>query len=243
MNKAIILNAGQGKRLRPLTKSKPKCLLRLNGITILEHQLHILAEFDVREVVIVVGYRSNQILQKIKSLNLDLTVKFIQNPIFDKTNTIYSLWLAKDEIKTDFVYLNGDVIFHKYVLKRLINSSYDTCLAVDMKKVGQEEVKVKLFSNKVKAIGKNIDPTKAQGEFVGIAKFSRKFNAIFKEKLDEVVKEGRINTFFEEALNRTLKHYSVYAIDISDLPCIEIDSREDYDMARRIYSKIAERHD
>lgn len=239
MDKAIILNAGEGKRLRPLTEFMPKCLLKLNEITILEHQLANLAEYDIKEVVIVVGYRANQIFQKIKGENFGLDVRFIQNPIFDKTNTVYSLWLARDEIKTDFIYLNGDVVFNKNVLKRLMDAGYDTCLAVDEKNVGEEEVKVQLVSNKVKAIGKDIDPSKAQGEFVGIAKFSQKFNLLFTEKLDEVVREGKINAFFEVALDRTLKHCDVYAVDVSDLPCLEIDSSEDFNAARNIYLRIA----
>jgi len=238
MDKAIILNAGEGKRLRPLTELIPKCLLKLNGTTILEHQLASLAECGIKEVVIVVGYRADQIPKRIKCKNFALSIRFIQNPIFHRTNTVYSLWLARDEIKTDFMYLNGDVIFHKYVLKRLVDAGYDTCLAVDKRNVGEEEVKVQLVKNKVKVIGKSINLSEAQGEFVGIAKFSHKFNPLFAEKLDDVVREGKVNAFFEAALDRTLEHYSVYAVDVSDLPCIEIDSHEDFNAAKKIYSKI-----
>jgi len=238
MDKAIILDAGEGKRLRPLTKLKPKCLLELNGLTILEHQLNNLAEYGIKEVTIVVGYRADQIIKKIKEKNFDMDIRFVRNPIFNKTNTVYSLWLARDETKTDFIFLNGDVAFHKSILGRLINAVYDTCLAIDAKNVGQEEVKVQLASNKVKVIGKNIDPSKAQGEFVGIAKFSQKYNLLFRQKLSEVVKEGKINAFFEAAIDRTLKRYNVYAVDITDLPCIEIDTHEDFKAARKIYSLI-----
>lgn len=241
MDKAIILNAGEGKRLRPLTDLMPKCLLKLNGITILEHQLGNLAEYGIKKVVIVVGYRADQIFQKIRDKNFGLDVRFIRNPIFYETNTVYSLWLARDEIETDFIYLNGDVLFHKHVLKRLMYAGYDTCLAIDKRNVGREEVKVQLVLNKVKAIGKNIDPSKAQGEFVGIAKFSKKFNLLFMKKLDEVVGEGRINAFFEDALDRTLKNYTVYAVDVSDLPCMEIDSHVDFYAARKVYSRIAKK--
>ena len=238
MDKAIILNAGEGKRLRPLTELVPKCLLKLDGITILEHQLANLADCGIREVVIVIGYRADQIFWKVKDERFGLNIKFIQNPIFAETNTVYSLWLARNEIKRDFLYFNGDVIFHKHVLKRLINAEYDTCIAIDNRKVGEEEVKVQLISNKVKVIGKKIDPSKAQGEFIGIAKFSQKFNYVFVEKLDEVVKEGAINALFEVALDRALKYYDVHAVDVSDLPCMEIDSHEDFKVARKIYSKI-----
>ncbi|MFX0197196.1 MAG: phosphocholine cytidylyltransferase family protein, partial [Candidatus Hodarchaeota archaeon] len=159
--------------------------------------------------------------------------------IYYKTNTVYSLWLVRNEIKKDFVYLNGDVLFHKDVLNRLINSKYDNCLAIDKKDVGEEEVKVKLLLSVVKAIGKKIERSKAQGEFIGIAKFSQRFNELFIMKLDEVVRESKITAFFEVALNRALKDYDIYAVDVSDLPCIEIDSHEDFNLAKSIYLKIA----
>ena len=238
MNKAIILDAGEGKRLRPLTETTPKCLLKLNEITILEHQLTNLAECGIKKAILVVGYRANQIFKKLKEKNFGLDLKLIRNPIYNRTNTVYSLWLAKKEIKEDLIYLNGDVVFHKNVLMRLLNSQFDTCLAVEKKKVNEEEVKVELVSNVIKTIGKKIQLAKAHGEFVGIAKFSQEFNTLFTDKVNEVVGERKVNAFFEVALNRALKYYNVYAVDVSDLLCIEIDSHEDFSMAKKIYSRL-----
>ena len=242
MDKAVILNAGEGKRMRPLTSVKPKCLLRLNSLTILEHQLVNLIECGIKEVILVIGYRADQIIRKFEGLNFELDVNFIHNPIYYKTNTVYSLWLARESIKDDFVYLNGDVMFHKEVLERLLKSHYDTCIAVERKQVGEEEVKVRLVSNLVTAIGKDIELSKAHGEFIGIAKFSKRFNQLFINKLNEVVKEGKVNEFFEVALDRTLKSYDVYAIDVSDLPCIEVDTYEDFNTAKETYSEITEKN-
>jgi len=239
---AVILNAGEGRRLRPLTSLKPKCLLKLNDITILEHQLINLKKCGMRDVTIVVGYHANQISEGIKNKDLDLEIEFIQNPIYHKTNTVYSLWLAREHIKNDFIYLNGDVVFHKEVLERLLKSHYDTCIAVEKKQVNEEEVKVQLASNLVKAIGKDMELSEAHGEFVGIAKFSNRFNQLFINKLNEVVKEGKVNEFFEVALDRTLKSYDVHAVDVSDLPCIEVDTYEDLSIAKKFYSEITERN-
>jgi choline kinase len=241
VDNAVILNAGEGRRIRPLTQSVPKCLLKLDGITILEHQLANLADCGIREAVIVIGYRADQISRKVKDENFGLDIEFIQNPIFAETNTVYSLWLARESIKDDFVYLNGDVVFHKEVLERLLKSHYDTCIAVERKQVGEEEVKVRLVSNLVTAIGKNIELSKAHGEFIGMAKFSKRFNQLFINKLNDVVKEGKVNEFFEVALDRALKTYDVYAVDVSDLPCIEVDTYEDFNTAKQFYSEITEK--
>ena len=239
---AVILNAGEGKRLRPLTTLKPKCLLKLNGVTILEHQLVNLMKCGIRNVIIVVGYLASQIFEEIKNKEFDLEIEFIHNQIYHKTNTVYSLWLTRERVKDDFVYLNGDVVFDKEVLRRLLKSHYDTSIAMERKQVNEEEVKVQLASNLVTAIGKDMELSKAYGEFIGIAKFSKRFNQLFIDKLGEVVKEGEVNEFFEVALDRTLKSYDVYAIDVSDLPCIEVDTYEDFNTAKLIYSEITEKN-
>jgi choline kinase len=235
---AIILNAGEGKRLRPLTNLKPKCLLKLNNATILEHQLINLIRCGIRKVFIVVGYRQSQILEKIRNKNFNLEIKFIKNPIYYKTNTVYSLWLAREHTKGDFIFINGDVVFHKEVLERILRSNYDTCVAVEKKEVSEEEVKVCLVSNIVKAIGKDLELPKVHGEFIGIARFSESFNRLLFENLNKVVEEGGIEEFFEVALDGALKHYRVYAVDVSDLLCVEVDNLEDYYKAKRIYSEI-----
>lgn len=238
---AVILNAGEGKRLRPLTSPKPKCLLRLNEATILEHQLTNLVKCGIRSVVIIVGYRAVQILEEITNKNFDLEIGFMSNPIYYKTNTAYSLWLAREHIRNDFVYLNGDVVFHTGVLERLLKSRFDTCIAVKVGKVGEEEVKVRLSANHVETIGKDMKASDADGEFIGIAKFSKKFNNSFIAKLNEVVEEGKADHFFEVALDRALGSFDVYAVDVSDLPCIEVDTYEDFNLARKFYFEIAER--
>lgn len=239
MEKAIILDAGESKRLRPLTENMPKCLVKIGNMTILEHQLSNLVECGIRKVILVVGYHYNMIQKKLKKSPFDLEVKYVRNPIYYKTNTVYSLWLARNEMNTDFIYLNGDVFFHRDVLRRLIDSEHNTCLAIDRKRrVGEEEVKVKIVDGLVKEIGKEIKASMADGEFVGVAKFSNEINVAFKKRLDEVVKEGKVNAFFELAVQRMLNDGNLYAVDVSDLPCIEIDTYNDLEEARNIFLKI-----
>lgn len=238
MKKAVILNAGEGKRLRPLTQGKPKCLLKINGVTILEHQLDNLVECGIKDALLVVGYHSQMIMKSVEKGNFKLHVTYVYNPIFDRTNTVYSLLLAMSNIDAGFVYLNGDVIFHSEVLKRLLNSPQHTSIAIVKKKVKEEEVKVQIKNYRVTRIGKELDPARAYGEFIGIAKFSQRFAKLLKEKLNEIIMEGKSNAFFERALDRTLKLCKVFGLDITDLPCIEIDTLEDFHKAKRMYLKI-----
>ena len=238
MEKAIVLNAGEGKRLRPLTRDMPKCLLEIGGKTILEHQLSGLDKCGIKTVMLVLGYKFPMILEKIRHCSFDLRIEYMINPIYSKTNTAYSLWLVRDEMNQDFVYLNGDVFFHMNILKRLLRSKCNTCLAIVRKEVGAEEVKVKLCNGLVTELNKEIAPSVADGEFVGIAKFSQSINDAFKKGLNDIVNEGRLNAFFELAIERLLKIYNLWAVDVSDLPCIEIDTHKDLDDAERVYLEL-----
>lgn len=239
MKKAIILNAGESRRLRPLTDDMPKCLLKLNNTTILEHQLNSLKELGILEIVLVVGYHSEMIIQKVEESWFDSTPTFVYNPIYHKTNTVYSLWLARNEMNKDFIFLNGDVVFHPEVPRRLIDCKHDACLAIDRKIVKEEEVKVQILNGKIRRIGKEIEPSKAHGEFVGMAKFSRELAEPFKRSLDQVVEEGEVQAFFEVAVDRLLNDYNVYGVDVSDLPCVEVDTYDDFNRARQIYLQSA----
>lgn len=240
MEKAIILNAGEGRRLHPLTEKHPKCLVKVGNKSILEHQLSSLVKCGISKVIIVVGYHNKLIYNKLRKSQFDLEFTFVINPIYSKTNTVYSLWLARNEMNTDFIFLNGDVFFHLEVLTRLLNAPYGSCLAIDRKEVGEEEVKVKIEDGFITEIGKNINTSLAHGEFVGIAKFANEINNSFTRRLEEVVKEGKTNAFFEEALQRLLIDNKFYPVDISDLPCIEIDTHADLREARNLFLKIRE---
>lgn len=120
-----------------------------------------------------------------------------------------------------------------------MNSEHNACLAIDRKRrVGEEEVKVKIVDELIKEIGKGIKASMTDGEFVGVAKFSNEINAAFRKRLNEVVEEGKVNAFFELAVQRMLNDCYLYAVDVSDLPCIEIDTYNDLEEARNIFLKV-----
>jgi choline kinase len=180
------------------------------------------------------------ITEKIRKSQFDLEVTYIHNPIYSQTNTVYSLWLARSEMDTDFIFANGDVFFHVDVLKRLLKSKHGSCLAIDRKKVGEEEIKVKIENGLVTEIGKKIEPSRADGEFVGVAKFGNEINDSFKRRLEEVVEEGKTKMFFEAAVQRLLSNNELYEVDVSNLPVIEIDTHTDLNEARNLVRKTRE---
>jgi len=231
--KAIILAAGASRRLLPLTAVTPKCLIDINGKSLLDHQLSILKSFEIDDLVIVVGYKKEFIIEAIESNWNEMNVTFIENTDYDKTNTLHSLWLAKEHLLDDFLYFNADVLCHRDVVGRLLKSPYPSCLAIDIKNCGEEEVKILLDDNdRINSIGKDIDVSEATGEFIGIGKHGLIGNKRFVEILEREVNNDNSNMFFEFALNDMLKEFDFHMIDISDLPCIEIDFIEDLEEAR-----------
>ena len=213
--KSVILAAGVSRRLYPLTYEMPKCLIKVGGKTILDRQLNTLEYLNISEVIIVVGYYRELIIE---------------------TNTAYSLRLCNDSINNEpFILMNGDVLYPKEVLTRVINSNYDTVLAVDIKPCGLEEVKVIAGEgNRIVAIGKELIEYNSLGEFIGVAKFSKKISSEFMNSLDRLISSGGNSDYFEAAIHPIMSEHNIYYEDISDLPCIEIDFVEDLEKAHEL---------
>lgn len=129
---AIILAAGMGKRLKDLTAGNTKCMVKVNGVTLIERMLSQLDSQQLSNIVIVVGYEGNKLINYISTLNVVTTIEFIENPIYDKTNNIYSLALAKEKLlEDDTLLLESDLIFEDAVLDTLVKDPRETLALVD----------------------------------------------------------------------------------------------------------------
>lgn len=236
ITKAIILNAGEGKRLRPLTSNNPKCLLTLGKRTILDCQLTNLVKNGITEITIVVGYKSEKIIDFIKNeYSETASFKYVYNNEFSATNTIYSLFLALQHLDGPFILLNGDVVFTSKILENLIKSRHGTCLAISKHDLSDEDVKVIMHDELILSIGKHLKPYESDGEFIGVAKFSGQTNQVLKKKIFNIFsKDSSKNSYFELAIDSMLEEHDVYGIDITEFPCIEVDTKEDLETANCI---------
>lgn len=238
--KAIILAAGEGKRLG---QGYPKCLASVGDRTLIRHQIDALMRYGIGSVSIVVGFRKEAIIEHlaIGDLGLDLNIKFVENPCYDTKNNIYSLWLARHEMSEDFVLLNCDVLFHPKILERILSSKWDNVIGVEYKLCGQEEMKVLLSGHRVTQLNKKLDPAAAAGEYIGLARLGAAGARACREALDELVIEKNLHAdYYEEALNRLFDNTEVHAVNVSDLPVIEIDFPEDLNLARSVvYPRFA----
>ena len=167
--KAVILAAGTGQRLYPVTLERPKCLIDIEGKPILNYQLNALRANGIDRITVVAGHH----IDKIRDYTKDRDgVEVIENKQYRMSNILTSFWYALEELAEDedLVVIAGDVVFEEAILKKLIHSE-DThmTLCVCPKRCGEEEVKVLMDSpNQVQRLGKDLDTGKAYGEFLGV---------------------------------------------------------------------------
>jgi choline kinase len=235
LTNAIILAAGQGKRLGRLTHGRPKCLLSLGTTTIIEHQIANLRLYGLNQITVVVGYEAEQV----KHLLGD-TVSYVYNPIHDRTNSLYSLWLARQPAHEGFILLNGDVVFHPLILERLLVSPYPDALTVELKtEFDVEQMKVALDGDRVVGISKALETPVAAGENLGVVKFSRDGAQVLCQKVEALVAQGRVNEWCPRAFDAIAPYHPLFAVDVGKLPWIEVDFPEDWRAAvELIYPQI-----
>jgi choline kinase len=239
--KALILAAGVSRRLYPLTYETPKCLLKVGEQAIIDYQLRALEAGEIDDIIVVVGYHRDQIMDHLKTAFPNLHFQFIMNEHFFETNTAYSLHLCREAVDhKELLLMNGDVLYPSEVLSRILGSDDPSTMAVEIKTCGREEVKVIEGENRrIVAIGKELIEENALGEFLGLARFSSDFVVEFFKSLDHLIDGGGTSDYFEAAIHPLLSQHPVHYTDVSDLPCIEIDFIEDLKKAQELVQSPA----
>jgi L-glutamine-phosphate cytidylyltransferase len=235
MTKVIILAAGKGERLLPLTRNTPKSLLEIGkGMTILENQLAVFKACGIKDVIIVTGYKSEQIEAKIKDYT-EFDIKIIYNPFYEITNNLISAWMARYEMIGDFVILNGDVIFNTRVIEGLLKSNHNICMAIQRKSsYDQEDMKVITATDSIVRISKGIPLEEANGESIGIIKFNEKGKNILLMTMEKMAREkDSLMAFFPAALQRIAdESYPVNYLEISTEDSAEVDFHPDLELVK-----------
>ena len=231
--KAVILAAGTASRLRPLTSNTPKCLLKVNGKTLLERTLDNFISNGITEFLIVTGYLQEMIIDFVKKNYPELNVKFLYNKDFATTNNIYSLYLAEEfACGKNFILSDSDILFSKDIITALLADKNPDVLAMNRHELGEEEIKIISDSERnVLEISKVCSIEKAVGESVGLEKMSAEYSAALYKELHQMIdNEGLSNVFYEKAFERLIPQGHIFKyLDTTDFFSMEIDTVEDYD--------------
>lgn len=224
---AVILAAGRGGRLSRVVGERPKCLARIGDCTLIERQVRSLREAGLTRIVVIDGYGADEV-QRTCGANIE----FVHNARFASTNSLYSLWLARDLLLDGFVVMNCDVLFHPQLLGDLLTARYEDAILV-CPRAGQppytdEEMKVRIRGGLVTAIAKTMDPLEADGENVGIAKFGAAGAALLVDRMDAFVSSGLTREWLPRAFDAFCQQRPLHVVETRGFPWIEIDFPEDY---------------
>ncbi len=246
---AIILAAGMGKRLKELTQNNTKCMVKVNGRTLIERLLRQLDAASLSRIVIVVGYEGQKLIDYIETLGINTPIRFVDNPIYDKTNNIYSLSLAKDYMREDDTLLfESDIIFEDRILKSLIEDPRETLALVDEYKPWMDGTCIRLDKNDriIDFIsGKKFDFTNTEGCYktVNIYKFSKHFaEKQYIPFLDAYQTALGVNEYYEQVLRviTMLDGAEIEGKRLQGEKWYEIDDEQDLDIAETLFDEDIE---
>jgi choline kinase len=226
--KGVILAAGKGSRLNGTAGDKPKCLVEIGGVTLLERQIRALEHAGIEDVVVVVGCQAERVRKACGS-----RITYVENGRFSETNSLYSLWTARALLSNGFVVLNCDVLFHPTLLDGLLATHMDAALLIDYHEpgdapLGDEEMKVQVRGGRVVDMSKTMDPAEADGENVGIVKFGPKSAPHLVAIMERLIEAGGLREWAPRAFREFARQKPLHAIGTGGYPWIEIDFPEDY---------------
>lgn len=233
---AVILAAGSGTRLRPLTLETPKCLLDVGGRTILARQLDRACAAGIGRAVVVTGYLAGRVEEHLRQVPPPIPVTLAPNPAFATTGNCMSVLASRARVETSgIVVCDGDVVLTGDALSRLIASPAPTALLLDAETaLADEEMKVRLDAGgAVRRISKQIDPAMAAGESIGVQKVSGPALPIFWATLEAMREAGDDQEYYEAAMQRMLDAgVPIRTVEIGHHEWTEIDDLDDLQDAR-----------
>jgi L-glutamine-phosphate cytidylyltransferase len=239
--KAVILSAGQGSRLLPLTDGRPKCLLPLGDKSLIEWQIWALTQGGVDEIAVVLGYHAEDVAALLKKqAGPKLKIRTIFNPFYKLADNLASCWLARHEMGGDFLILNGDTVIEPAILARLLASpKAPITVTIDKKETyDSDDMKVHLKGTRLVEIGKTLPPERSDGESIGLLLFRGEGPKLFTEALEAIMRlpEG-LKWFYLRAIGEIASRHRVETCSIEGLRWGEVDFPADLE---RVGAMVAE---
>lgn len=234
--KAIILSAGQGKRLSPHTDTLPKCLVEVaEGMTMLGWQLLQLKKAGVEEVTIVTGFCAEKVDLEVFLHRKNMKIRTLFNPFYKIMDNLGSIWHARKEISKDFIILNGDTLFHADVVKRLLHAPYkNITVGISKKKqYDEDDMKVVLDGDRLTSISKQIDMQDVNAESIGMILFRGQGVQMFRDKVVELVEDNMTEQrYYLSVIDALAKEAEINTMDVAPDEWCEVDFPVDLELAK-----------
>jgi choline kinase len=237
---AVILVAGIGSRLRPITDTRPKALAPVGEETILGRAVRLLLEFGISRLILATGYREDAVRASLAGLAGE--VVYCPNPRYDSTQNSVSLALCREAVGgRSFFKLDGDVVFDPELLTRIAAPSAELSAGVDSsRKLDAEAMKVVVAGQSIIRFGKQVPLAESHGESIGIERIASSAAAKLFDALDERIAAGVTNLYYEDVYSQMIERgeLAAEAADVSGLRWTEVDTFEDLEAARRLFTPL-----
>lgn len=238
MKKAIILAAGQGSRLLPLTADQPKCLIDFSGKTLIAWQIASLVANGIEEIAVVTGFRDHKLNAALAAIDHPgLTIRSHFNPFYKVADNLGSCWIVREEMDRDFIILNGDTLVSPEIVGRLIaGAKLPITVTIDVKdSYDLDDMKVQRAGDRLLQIGKRLEPHESNAESIGILAFRGEGPSIFRSQVDAMMRtpEGTVNWYLK-AIHALAPSGVVGTVSIEGLSWAEVDFPEDLVIARAL---------
>ena len=231
----VILAAGMAKRLRPLTDTMPKCLLKVGTRSLLERTVDAMHQAGITEFVVVTGYCGEMIRDFLTTHYPQFTIHFLHNADYEHNNNIYSLWMSGQIVRgKELLLMDSDILCDPQAVLA-VASQQEPALALNRHELGEEEMKIVVDRDgRITEISKTCKVADALGESVGIEKMTADYSeALFRELDQMICQEGLINIFYERAFERLIPQgHTFKVVDTTGFFSYELDTPEDFERAQ-----------
>lgn len=237
--KAIILCAGQGRRLLPHTESTPKCLIPLQNKPFIEWQIDALSSVGVDEIIAVVGYSAQRVTSLLNKRYGD-RVSTVYNPFYEIADNLASCWIAREHFHDDFILMNGDTLFEPAIASELINTQhYPIVLASDQKDAyDDDDMKIITSNSQLHQVGKKLPAENVNGESIGMMRFNPEGAALFKAKLEAAMFDPTaLKKWYLSLINELAQENQVGICPIKSKEWTELDFVQDLEHAQKLAIK------
>ena len=240
--KAVILSAGQGKRLMPLTEGNPKCLLNIAGRSLIEWQIDELGKAGIDQVAVVVGYQADRVQRLLQSRYDSNQVRVLYNPTYAWTDNLFSCWVARSEMNDEFLLLNGDTLFEEAVVNRLLDTPVRPVTVVTHYKpyYDADDMKVILNGTRLVKIGKDLAIDKVDGESIGMIVFRREGPTIFRQAVEKALRDPEASKkWYLAVIDEMARSMPVWTCSANGFQWCEVDFPADLKKARKVVQACA----
>ncbi len=222
--KAIIMAAGIGSRLKEINGDRPKCLIDANGISLISRSVALLHERGITDICVITGYKSELIHQELQS-----RVNYLHNPYFQVTNSIASLWLARDLLCDDVILMNADLYYQIEVLDTAIAQTGCAVMLSDSTRIDDADFRFGVMGNRILKTGNQLTNLETDCEYVGIVRIDKSFIGTFKNRLETMIMKGDFNNWWEGVLYAFIDEgVDIYHKDVAGSFWTEVDHMGDY---------------